>query len=223
MRNPMDEIREVIRRLHLARARGDIKEKAFQRLLAQRTMDLYRALVEGALAPGERILKEHHLVEARTRLTESVLREPEQTATSLFLTQRRLLRARSSIRPGQPITADHRDSPIMDELPLAKIRSLRNRFQIRPGEITAGLVMATVGLVFWHWLEVTGVILLGLGLLGPLTAISCQPVGGDLHRAHLKGALQDPHAHEERRKRADPNDSDESEDRGKGHPGQGVR
>jgi hypothetical protein len=168
MRNPMDEIREDIRRLHLAHARGDIKEKTFQRLLAQRTTDLYRALVEGALAPGERILKEHHVVEAHTRLTESVLREPEQTATSLFLTQRRLLRVRSSIRPKQPITADHRDSTIVDELPLAKIRSLRNGFRIRPGEITAGLVMATVALVFWQWLEVTGVILLGLGLLGAL-------------------------------------------------------
>ncbi len=86
MRNPMDEIREDIRKLHLAHARGDLREKAFQRALAQRTMDLYRALAQSRLVPGERILKEHHVVEAHMKLTQSVMREPEQMATSLFLT-----------------------------------------------------------------------------------------------------------------------------------------
>lgn len=168
MSNPMDEIREDIRRLHLAHARGDIKEKPFQRLLAQRTMDLYRALVEGALAPGEKILKEHHVIEAHMKLTQSVLREPEQTATSLFLTQRRILRVRSRITPGRAITADHRDSTVLDELPLAKIESLRSKYQIRPGEIAVGMVMVSIGLIFWQWLEVKSVILLGLGILGAL-------------------------------------------------------
>jgi hypothetical protein len=168
MRNPMDEIREDIRRLHLAHARGDLRDKAFQRLLTQRTMDLYRALVQRALAPGEKILEEHHVVQAHMRLTQSVLKEPEQVATSLFLTQSRLLRVRSCIRPGQPATADQRDSTVLDELPLARIRLIQTRRRIRPGEICAGLAMAAVALIFWQWLEVTGVVLLGLGLLGAI-------------------------------------------------------
>lgn len=168
MHNPMDEIREDIRRLHLAHARGDLREKAFQRALAQKTMDLYRALVERTLAPGEKILKEHHVVEAHMRLTQSVLKEPEQMATSLFLTQRRLLRVRSSIRPGQPATADERDSTVLDEVPLARIQLIHTRRRIRPGEICAGLAMAALALIFWEWLEVTGVVLLGLGILGAL-------------------------------------------------------
>lgn len=164
----MDEIREDIRKLHLAHARGDLREKAFQRALAQRTMDLYRALAQSRLVPGERILKEHHVVEAHMKLTQSVMREPEQMATSLFLTQRRLLRVRSYIRPGQPATADHRDSTVLDELPLAGVRLIHTRRRIRPGEIGAGLAMAVVALLLWEWLEITGAVLLGLGLLGAL-------------------------------------------------------
>lgn len=168
MRNPMDEIREDIRRLHLAHARGDLREKGFQRLLAQRTMDLYRALAQSRLAPGEKILTEHHVVEAHMKLTQSVMREPEQMATSLFLTERRLLRVRSWIRPGVPSTADQRDGTILDELPLGKIETIQTRRRIRPGEIGVGLAMGAVALLFWEWLEVTGVILLCLGLLGAL-------------------------------------------------------
>jgi hypothetical protein len=171
MRNPMDEIREDIRKLHLAHARGDLRDKAFQRLLAQRTMDLYRALAESRLAPGEKILKEHHVVEAHMKLTQSVMREPEQMATSLFLTQRRLLRVRSWIRPGEPSTADRRDGTILDELPLGKIKAIQTRRMIRPGEIGVGLAMGAVALLFWEWLEVTGVVLLGLGFLGALHGV----------------------------------------------------
>ena len=168
MRNPMDEIREDIRRLHLAHARGDLREKAFQRALAQMTMGLYRALAERSLMPGEKILKEHHVVEAHMRLTQSVLREPEQMATSLFLTERRLLRVRSRIRPGQPSTADDRDGTVVDEVPLSRIQALERRRRTRPGETAAGLAMAALALLLWDWLEVTGVVLLGLGLLGAL-------------------------------------------------------
>ncbi len=168
MRNPMDEIREDIRRLHLAHARGDLREKAFQRLVAQRTMDLYRALVENSLQPGERIIKEHHVVEAHMKLTRSVLQEPEQVATSLFLTQKRLLRVRSWIRPGEPTTADQRDGTILDEIPLAKIQKVESQHRIRPGEALAGFAMGAVGFVFGEWLEVTGVLLMVLGLLGVL-------------------------------------------------------
>ncbi len=168
MRNPMDDIREEIRRLHLAHARGDLREKAFQRALAQRTMELYRALAESSLLPGEEILQEHHVVEAHMRLTQSVLKEPEQMATSLFLTDRRLLRVRSWIQPGRPATADHRDGTVLDQVPLAKIQALQTRRRIRPGEIGAGMAMAALALLLWQWLEVTGFVLLGLGILGAI-------------------------------------------------------
>lgn len=168
MPNPTDEIREEIRQLNLRHARGDLREKVFQRALAQRTTDLYRALVEGSLLPGERILQEHHVIQAHMRLTQSLLREPEQIATSLFLTQRRILRVRSRIIPGQPPTGDHRDSTVLDELPLTRLKGLKKRRQVRPGEALVGIGMALVALAFWEWLEVTGIVLLGLGLCGAI-------------------------------------------------------
>ena len=168
MPNPMDEIREDIRQLHLKHARGDLREKAFQRALAQRTMDLYKALATSRLTDGERILHEHHVVQSHMKLAQSVLKEPEQVATSLFLTQRRILRVRSWIKPGQPTTADHRDGTVLDELFLSEIHGMVTRRQRRPGEVGVGLAMAALALILWDWLDLTGTLLLVLGALGAL-------------------------------------------------------
>jgi hypothetical protein len=164
----IQSLREEIRQLHLRRARGDIRERTFQQAVGQRTMELYRARIKGRLGPGEPIVEEHHVIQAHMRLTESVLKEPEQGTVSLFLTDRRILRLRSTIAPDRPITCDHRDGTRIDEIPLDRIRDLKVHRQVRPGEAWVGLALATMALLFYSWLSITGPVLLALGVLGVL-------------------------------------------------------
>src|SRR3974377_2397245 len=99
--NP-DILRDDIAELYLKRTVGECSERVFHRELAERTVDLYRAIIERGLEADEIILAEHHAISSHFRLTQSVLREPEQNATSLYLTDRRLLRLRSVVMPEQP-------------------------------------------------------------------------------------------------------------------------
>ena len=164
----MDALREEIRQLFLRHARGDIREKSFQRALVHYATELYRAVAKGRMAQGERILQEHHVVRAHMRLTQSVLKEPQQETVSLFATDRRLVRLRSTLAPGQSATCDERDETVVDEVQLDCIVGFQVHRQIRPGEICAGLAIAGVGSLFYSWLSVTGPLLIGLGVLGAL-------------------------------------------------------
>ncbi|MEM2983313.1 MAG: hypothetical protein QXH17_09150 [Candidatus Bathyarchaeia archaeon] len=161
-----DRLREEIRKLFLRHATGDIRERAFQRLLAQLSIALYRTFVKGHMAEGETILQEHHVIKAHTRLTQSVLKEPEQESISLFATDRRLIRLRSIWKPGQAVTCDSKDRTVIDYLPFESIRGFQTHRQIRPGEIIVGFAMGGVALIFYPYLELTGPILLGIGALG---------------------------------------------------------
>ena len=99
-------------------------------------------------------------------LTQSVLREPEQEAVSLFATDRRLFRIQSILMPNRPPTADEHDQTVIEEIPLNKIRSLSLRRQIRWGEAGVGAVMGAFALLFAPWLSFTGPFLIGLGAAG---------------------------------------------------------
>ena len=112
-----DALRREIKGLYPKRAKGDLTEKAFQRDLAARTVDLYRKLIEGRLAGGETIEIEHHVVQAHMKVTQSVLRESEQEAVSLFATGTRLFRLKSTLMPNRPPTADAEDNTTVDVTP----------------------------------------------------------------------------------------------------------
>lgn len=161
-----DTLRTKIRGLYPKRERGDLTEKAFQRELIERTLDLYRALIKGRMAKGESIMREHHVVRAHLKLTQSVLKEPEQEAISLFTTDHRLFHIQSILLPNRPPTGDEQDQTVMEELPLKKIRSLSVRRQIRWGEAGVGAVMGAFALLFAPWLSFTGPFLIGLGAAG---------------------------------------------------------
>jgi hypothetical protein len=166
MMTEADALRQKIRGLYPKRDIGDLTEKVFQKELIERTIDLYRALIKDRLAKGETIQKEHHVAQAHFRLTQSVLREPEQTAVSLFSTDRRLFRIRSSFLPIRPPTADEKDQTRIDELPIKKIQALSIRRQVRWGEAGVGGAMAALALLFASWLSFTGPFLIGLGAAG---------------------------------------------------------
>jgi hypothetical protein len=168
MTTEADALRQKIRGLYPKRDRGDLTEKVFQRELTERTVDLYRALIKTRLSKGEIIQKEHHVAQAHFRLTQSVMREPEQTAISYFSTDRRLFRVQSSLLPSRPPTADEKDQTRIDELPLKKIQALSTRRQVRWGEAGVGAAMIAFSLLFAPWLSFTGPFMIGLGAAGTL-------------------------------------------------------
>lgn len=164
----IESLRTRIRQLYPRRERGDLTEKAFQRELVERTLDLYRALIKTRMGKGESLVKEHHVVRAHFKLTQSILREPEQEALSLFTTDRRLFRVQSILLPNRPPTADEADKTVIEEIPLKKIQALTPRRQIRWGEIGVGAVIGVLALLFASWLSFTGPFLIGLGAAGIL-------------------------------------------------------
>ncbi|MCE5336288.1 MAG: hypothetical protein LLG06_17050 [Desulfobacteraceae bacterium] len=166
MTTDADLLRRHIGKLYIDRTVGDVTERVFQRKIAEKTVDLYRAVIAKRLAEGEEIKAEHHTLSSHFRVTQSVLKEPEQHATSLFLTNLRLLQLTSTIFPGQPPTADARDATVVDELALDRMREVRPRAQIRWGEAAVGAVMCAIGGLFFEELSLTGPVLVLLGGLG---------------------------------------------------------
>jgi hypothetical protein len=180
----LGELRAGLRELYEKHDRGDIPRKEFERQAVARTLDLARAVVRGRLPPDEAVLAEHHLVHSHLQLTRPVLGEPDTEAVSLFATDRRLVRLSSWLAPGQQPTMDHLDRTRLDELPYRQIDALDLRRQIRPGEIAAGLIIVAFAFVFRSWLQVTGTLMVLLGVLGvahglllPTSWAAITPVG----------------------------------------------
>jgi hypothetical protein len=171
MTTDVDTLRREIGGLYPKRARGDLTEKVFQRDLSERTVDLYRKIIQGRLAEGDAIHAEHHVVKAHMKVAQSVLRESEQEAISLFATQKRLFCVKSTLMPDRPPTADAKDNTTVEEVPYDRIESVKLRRQIRLGEMAVGAGMCCFALVFSSWLSITGPALIVLGVLGMLHAL----------------------------------------------------
>jgi hypothetical protein len=164
----VEALRARINELYPKRQLGDLTEKAFQRELTERTVELYRALVKKKASPEESILKEHHVILAHTKLARSVLQEPEQETVSIFATDRRLFRIKSFLFPNLPPTGDGRDKTELDEVTYRRIGSLKVRREIRWGEMGVGAAMMVLAVLFYHALSLTGPVLIVLGFLGLL-------------------------------------------------------
>jgi len=171
MKTDLNELRQRIAQLYPKRDRGDLTEKAFQQELAEQTVALYRAVITERMTEGEAIECEHHAIRTHFRLMQSILREPAQQATSLFLTNRRLFRLQSTLMPDQPPTADSQDNTLVDEISFDRVHSLKSKFQIRVGEMLVGAGFCGVALILHNWLSITGPVLIGLGVLGMLHAL----------------------------------------------------
>ena len=160
-----------IAQLYPKRNIGDLTERDFQKQVAEQTVALYRGIVERKMAEGETIECEHHTIWTHFRLMQSILRETAQQAVSLFLTNRRLFRLRSTIMPDQPPTANSRDNTSVEEVSLDRIRDLKKRIQFRWGEMLLGGIFCGIAYFFHDWLAITGPVLFGLGFLGILHAL----------------------------------------------------
>jgi hypothetical protein len=164
----INALRATIKGLYPKRAIGDLTEKKFQHELVDRTLDLYRALIRKKMKEDEHIVCEHHVLRSHFKLTQSVLKEPEQENISLFATDRNLFHLRSILLPGRPPSADKEDSFSMEQVSLERIESVRVKRQIRVGEIGMGAAIAAFGILFYEHLAITGPFLVGLGILGML-------------------------------------------------------
>ena len=174
MESDPEALRRELRELHARKQRGEIREKDYQKNLVDRTLELYRAEIGGRLDDGEGIAAEHHAVRAHMKLNQSVLRESDQHAISLFATGKRLIRVRSTLRNDRPVTCDKRDDTQIDELALEAVQGIAVRREIRAGEAIAGLVIIAIALLFRSWLLVTGKLMVVLGALGVLHALLLQ-------------------------------------------------
>jgi hypothetical protein len=171
MTTDLDSLRRGLGKLYIKRTVGDVTEKVFQHEIADKTVDLYRAVIARKLAEGEDLIAEHHTITSHFRMTQSVLREPEQHAISLFMTDRRLLRLRSTVFPGRPPTADARDGTVIDELGFDRITGLKYRRQYRLGESGVGAAMCCIAVLFYEFLALTAPVLIVLGTLGIIHSI----------------------------------------------------
>ncbi len=164
----LERLRDEIRLLCARHARGDIRERPFQRALVERTVGLYRALVQRHMTNRETILEEHHVVFSHTKLTQSVLKEPVSCATSLFATEKRLFRLRSTLLPDRPPTCDERDDTVVDSIRYDDIEGLIAHSKVRSGEMLTGLAIAGGAAAFSDWLSITGPLLVCVGVVGCL-------------------------------------------------------
>jgi hypothetical protein len=163
-----ETIRARVLDLTARRGRGDLSPRAFERAVGPLHLALYRAVAAERLPAGERVELEHHAVLGHLRLAESVLREPEQDAVSLLLSERHLLRIRTRLVPGRAFTCDGRDQTVVDLVPRAAISALAVERSIRPGEVATGAAILALALAASPLLQVTAPFLAGVGVLGML-------------------------------------------------------
>ncbi len=171
MTTESDILRHEVVDLFQKRKDGSIADRDFQKKSVEKTIALYRSVVRSRLDAEETIESEHHVIEAHTALNRSILKEPEQQATSFFLTNKRLVRLRSTVIGDRPPSCDASDNTLIDEVALSEIKGLVMRRTIREGELISGLVIALFALVFDAWLLFTAKIMLGLGLVGAFHAV----------------------------------------------------
>ncbi len=161
-----EELREELRELYEKFLRGDIPRKRFDRLETEQSVKLYRAIAEERLTEGEEIVREHHFVRSHLKLSQSILKDPHQEATSLFLTPRRMICLYSSFLPGQ-LNPDIIENGIrVDEFNISDVADLHTERERRMGEAIAGCCICAFAYIFRSWLMVTGSFLFLLGFLG---------------------------------------------------------
>jgi len=198
-----DELRQDLRDLFERRARGDVRDKDFRRLLAEKSVALSRVVASAWLSPGEAILAEHHLEHSHFKLNQSLLDEPEQAVASFFASERRLIRVRSTMLPGRPVSCDEADHTVVDELAYTNMQQAVVRKEIRWGEMAVGCMIMLMALLMGRTLAVTGPLLVVLGFAGllhglllPTRWIEIVPRGVEaeppflIHGVRRKGARQ---------------------------------
>lgn len=164
---PANELRREIRGLATRRARGELGEKAFRKRALELSVELAR--VEAlAVADREPLVAEHHVVHSHFRLTESLMREPEQTTVSYFATAQRLVRVRGTLVTGRAAASEDPASTTVDAVPYQQVTAIDRRVAWRWGEVGTGVAIVLLAKLFGSALAITGPVLVLLGTAGVL-------------------------------------------------------
>jgi hypothetical protein len=162
----IEELRKDIVVLWEKRARGDLSERTFQKESERQVVNLCRSLVRPRISQDERVLCEHHVVRAHTKIAGSVLRESEQEFVSLLATEYRLFRLRAILTPDQPVLFRNGEKDAVEELAYSSASGVAVHTQRRKGEIVAGFAIAVFALLGHSWLQVTSAAMFLLGIAG---------------------------------------------------------
>lgn len=166
MSSEPDSLRREIRELYDQKARGDLPDRRFQPRLAEKSVALARMVASAKAETDEKLVAEHHVLYSHFKVTESLLREPEQITASFFAFDRRLVRVRSVLSSTRPVSCDVADETEVDDVPYQGIERIVRRTQLRLGEATAGASIAVLAFLFRQTLAVTGPALLVVGIAG---------------------------------------------------------
>lgn len=160
------DLRRQLWELNKGLCTGDVPEKRFNKEFDRLVLDIYRATVAAHLEPDEKVEHAHHVIRAHMKFNQSILKETDQQAVSLFLTDRRLVRLRSIVTQKKPVTCDERDGTTVDSVALDDITDVRLVRQVRYGEMITGAIIAVAAFVLRPLLQITFAFLLLLGVGG---------------------------------------------------------
>ena len=164
----VNDVRDELRDLGERRQRGDVTEKRFRRKLMDLSVELARAEARAELPADEPIAAEHHIVHSHFKLTESLLKEPEQATVSLFATAHRLIRVRGTLALAAGILSKESVKTVVDSLDYGRVTNIESKLEWRWGEVGTGLVIVLLALLLRGILAVTGPVLVLLGIAGML-------------------------------------------------------
>jgi len=167
----LETLRKEIADVYTRRASGDLPERTFPKVADAKILELFRAVAGQRMNPGETIEQEHHVIVARTRLDQMVLKDSAQELASLFATPRRVVEVRTVTSKDVPVTCDARDQFSLVDLTYQQISAVTRRRRIRGGQLAAGVVISAVGLLGGFQLGFTGPVLVLLGAVGILHAL----------------------------------------------------
>lgn len=162
-----DELRAQIGVLRERKIRGEVSERAFRRQARALCVKLARVEAKAVMDPGEDILAEHHVIHSHFKLTESLLREPEQSAISWFATDRGVVRVRSSM----PLGRTEGDAGLrlsVDGIAYDQVKHVTRKAEWRWGEVLSGLILMLLGLLLRRSLAIMAPALAALGALALL-------------------------------------------------------
>ena len=160
------ELRRELWDLNKGFCTGDVPEKKFNKEFDRLVLDIYRATVDAHLEPDEKVEHEHHAIRAHLKFNQSILKETDQQAVSLFLTDRRLVRLRSIVTLKKPVTCDERDSTVVDAVALDSITGVPLVRQVRYGEMITGAIIAIAAMLLRPLLQITFIFMFLLGVGG---------------------------------------------------------
>ena len=174
MKTNIETLREEICDLSEKISKGEILQSYYDNRIEKLSFALSNAIVQSRLAPDEKILCEHHVIRAHTKLAGKVLKESEQEIVSIWATDDRLFRLKAIQSQGKPalfysdpLHPERRDD-CLEELRYVQISNLQSCWEFRKSELLTGLLIILFALAFHRWLQVTSIVLVLFGLGGAL-------------------------------------------------------